>query len=169
MKVISISQPFASLKVKGFKVNETRTWPAPRSVIGQIVGIASTKTVKPVGHEFYADEKFAHYYTRTGMPPLEELPNGCLLGYGTLLDSVLMTEEYMDDVSEEEKTYGFWEEGFYAWQFINMVELPTPIPVRGAQGIWEWHGDLNAPREENPPARASEEGSPALRQHLRLV
>lgn len=169
MKVISISQPFASLKVKGFKIFETRTWPAPQAYIGKPMGIASTKTIKPVGHEFYADERFQHYYVRTGMPPLEELPNGQLLGYGTLDSVELMTEEFLEDVSEEEKSYGFWEVGYYAWRFTNMVELPHPIPIRGAQGVYDWHGDLNAPREEGEARPQGEEGAQALRQHLRVV
>lgn len=170
MKVISISQPFASLKAKGFKIFETRTWPAPKSCIGKPMGIASTKSVKPVGHEFYADESFQQYYIRTGMPPLDELPNGYLLGYG-ILDSVeLMTEEFLDDVSEEEKAYGFWDIGNYAWRFTSMVELKHPIPIRGAQGIYEWHGDLNASQvAQDPSGVHGKEETPPLRPHLRIV
>lgn len=155
MKVISIWQPFASLKVKGFKVFETRTWPAPRSVIGQTIGIASTKGIKQVQRAYLEDPVFARYYAGCGMPPLDELPCGYLLGTGTLDSCELMTPEFMEEVSDEEKAYGHWEEGNYAWRMTDMVELAHPIPIRGAQGLYDWNGVLPSDCETSISATAS--------------
>src|SRR5690606_4617732 len=112
-----------SLIVKGFKVCETRTWPAPASIIGQELGIASTKTVRPDAWAHVEMPEFQRFYEQTGLPPVEELVCGHLLG-SVIVDSVeLMTEEYLDDVSDEEKAYGWWNLGNYAWRLRNPREL----------------------------------------------
>lgn len=154
MKVISIWQPYANLIVQGFKVFETRTWAAPQSVIGQTIGIASTKTLNREQKALYEDSEFQRFYELTGHPDLKDLPFGYLLGTVTLDSVHLMTEEFMEDVSEEEKTYGWWVEGSYAWSVTNPVALKQPIVIRGAQGIYEWNGilpDETKEREEADP------------------
>lgn len=162
MKVISIWQPFASLAVKGFKTFETRTWPAPASIIGQTIGIASTKGLKPVQRAYFDDERFRQFYASTGMPPLEELPCGYLLGTVTIDESILMTEEFMDEVSDEEKAYGHWELGNYAWRLEPRISLEHPIPIRGAQGLYDWNGVLPDGSEtqvsETPAAQMADQG-----------
>jgi hypothetical protein len=83
---------------------------------------------------------------------------GFLLGT-VFLDSVdLMTPEMMDDVSDEEKAYGWWEENFYGWRITKPVEFEYPIPIRGRQGIYDWSGDsdalqkgCSAPDQTRPP------------------
>ena len=139
MKAISIWQPFATLIVTGCKIFETRTWPAPSPVIGQRIGIASTKTIKPEQRAHFADETFQMNYQRLGLPDkIEDLPHGFMLGT-VILDSVeLMTEGFLEEVSNEEKSYGWWREGFYAWRMISPELFSEPISVRGAQGIYEW-------------------------------
>jgi activating signal cointegrator 1 len=139
MRAISIWQPFATLIVKGDKIFETRTWAAPKSVIGQRIGIASTKTIKPEQRAHFADETFQTNYQRLLLPErIEDLPHGYMLGTA-ILDSVeLMTPEFIEEVSNEEQSYGWWQEGHYAWRMVSPEMFPRPIPVRGAQGIWEW-------------------------------
>jgi len=46
-----------------------------------------------------------------------------------------------ETVTEEEKLFGDWQSGRYAWELANVEELETPIPVKGAQGLWEWGAD----------------------------
>lgn len=151
MKTISIWQPFATLIVTGCKVFETRGWPAPTSVIGQRIGIASTKSILPAQRAHYEDPEFRRYYDPLGLGTLEELPKGYLLGTA-LLDSVeLMTPEFMEDVSREEKQYGWWDEGNYAWRLRRPRALQRPIPIRGKQGIFDWHGELPDEEEREAP------------------
>lgn len=140
MKAISIWQPFATLIVRGFKIFETRTWPPPASLIGQRIGIASTKSLRPEQRAHFADEDFQQCYQRLGLPErLEDLQHGFMLGTA-ILDSVeLMTEEFMEEVSAEEQHYGWWQEGFYAWRMVSPETFVKPMPVRGAQGLYEWN------------------------------
>lgn len=140
MKCISIWQPFASLIVKGCKVFETRTWAPPASLIGERIGIAATKNIVPGQRAHCADPEFQRYYEALGWPAFDQLPRGVLLGT-VLLDSFeVMTEEFMEDVSDEEKKYGWWQVGGYAWRLREPKELPYPIPIRGGQGFFDWRG-----------------------------
>lgn len=143
MKAISIWQPFSTLIVKGFKVFETRTWPAPKSVIGQRIGIASTKTLRPEQRAHFDSEEFQRHYERLGLPEsIAEFSHGFMLGT-VVVDSVeLMTEEFLEEVSLEEQAYGWWDEGNYAWRLTDPIEFDKPIAVRGAQGIYEWKNDV---------------------------
>lgn len=143
MKVISIWQPFASLIVKGYKVFETRGWAAPASVIGQHIGIASTKTIVPGQRAHCADEVFKGFYESLNLPSFEQLPRGYLLGTARLDSVELMTEEFIEEVSAEEQAYGWWSVGNYAWRLTDPVEFPHPIPIKGAQGLYDWKGHFH--------------------------
>lgn len=172
MKVISISQPFATLVVKGYKVFETRSWPAPASIIGETLGIASTKTVRPDARAHAEDPEFAQFYERLGLPALDELVCGHLLGTVTVDSCELMTEEFLEDVSREEKAYGWWQLGFYGWRLTHPRELKVPIAIRGAQGIYTWNGMIPSEEEEAAQTQADQAGSQRpqdIRRHLHVV
>lgn len=151
MKIISIWQPFAGLLVKGYKVFETRSWPAPAAVIGQTIGIASTKNLKPEQRAHFADPEFQNYYARLGLAEtLEEMPLGYLLGTVKLDSIELVTEEFLDDVSDEEQQYGWFNLGGYAWRMVDPVEFEHPIIIRGKQGIFDWEGQIPNAKEKRP-------------------
>lgn len=167
MKVFSVWQPFATLLVKGFKVYETRGWPAPKSVVGQRVGIAATKVIRPEQVAAFEDPVFQTFYQQTGLPSLKELQHGYLLGTAILESVEVVTEEFVAEISPEEYAYGWYHQGGYAWAMRDPIELANPIPIRGQQGIYEWSGDLgnqNQKREENPAQRPQD-----IRRLLRVV
>jgi hypothetical protein len=148
MKVISIWQPYATLVVEGFKFFETRTWAPPKSVIGQRIGIASTKNVVPAQRAEFNSENFQFFYEDLGLPALEELPMGYLLGT-VLLDSYeVITDDFLDDITAEEQAYGWYKLGGYAWRLKKPEKLAHPIPIRGAQGLYEWKGFDNGAQAE---------------------
>lgn len=142
MRVISVWQPFATLLVRGFKIFETRGWPAPQSVIGQRIGIASTKSIQGEQRTAMNDEDFAAHYQKLNLPPLENLPHGFLLGTAVLQAVVPMSEEFMEEVSDEEKAYGWWTPDRFAWRMVDPIALEIPIVIKGAQGIFQWNGVL---------------------------
>jgi hypothetical protein len=150
MKVLSIWQPFAGLIVKGYKTAETRTWAPPKSLIGQTIGIAATKTILPAQRAHFESEEFQQYYDLLGLPDrIEDMPLGYLLGTATLMGFDQMTEEVLEDTSEEEQAYGWWELDFFAWRLVDPIELKHPIPIRGRQGIYDWEGDLTDALQES--------------------
>jgi hypothetical protein len=136
MRVISLWQPYASLLVRGFKLNETRPFPCPPHIVGTRIGIASTKIVRPEQRDLVKDPTFSIYYEATGLPALDDLPHGCLLGSVFVHSSDIMTEDDLEDTTEEEQIFGDWKVGRYAWRCRDPEYLTEPVPVRGQQGIW---------------------------------
>jgi len=43
-------------------------------------------------------------------------------------------------IEGNERLFGDWTPGRYAWELQNVVMLPEPIPAKGAQGLWNWEG-----------------------------
>lgn len=155
MKCISVWQPFASLLVKGVKVVETRSWPAPRSIIGQRIGIAATKVITSAQKAHWADPEFRAHYERLNMPDLVDLPRGHLLGTVQITASEVMTEELLADVTAEEQAYGHWALGNYAWFAADPVEFARPIAIRGKQGLYDWKGDISELESSAQPRKAA--------------
>lgn len=138
MKVISIWQPYASLVVHNFKLSETRGWPAPASLIGAELGIASTKTIRHEQRALFEDLEFQKHYAPTGLPALDDLPHGKLLGVARVLACDFMTEEVIEDVTEEQRAFGDWRVGRWAWRLDVSKRFAEPIMVSGKQGLWEF-------------------------------
>ncbi len=136
MRVISLWQPYAQLLVQGFKLNETRPYTCPPHIVGTRIGIASTKVIRPDQRELVKDQVFSIYYEATGLPPLDNLLHGHLLGSVFVHSSDLITEEDLEDVTEEEQIFGDWRPGRYAWRCRDPEYLTEPVPVSGQQGIW---------------------------------
>lgn len=155
MKVISVWQPYASLAAHGFKLFETRGWPAPKSVIGQVIGIASTKRITPEQRDAMADPAFREYYDQTGLPELDELAHGYLLGTALLHSCELITPDWIDDVTDEEKLFGWWNgESRYGWRLRHAKPLEHPIPIVGKQGLFDWRG-FDEPHQETQAQSAA--------------
>lgn len=139
MKVISIWQPFASLVIEGHKFVETRSWPAPKSILKTTIGIAATKNITPDQRAAVQDNTFARYYAETGLPALDELPRGCILGTVYLHSCDLITEADLEEVTEEEQAFGWWTPGRYAWRLRYPQKYKYPILARGQQGVWDFN------------------------------
>lgn len=162
LSCVSLWQPYASLAILGHKGVETRPFPAPASLIGQRLGIASTKQLKPVQFTAFGDPKFQQHYQSSGLGVLEELPLGVLLGTAIVESCVLMTEELIAAQTEQELAYGWWTPGRFAWFLCQPEVWETPVPVRGMQGLWNWAGE-RPPQDKD---RARQEGPTEGRCHL---
>lgn len=134
MKALSLWQPWASLVIDGRKKIETRSWCAPKWLIGQNIAIHATKK---------ADWPTARSW---GYGP--EMPTGAILGIVKLEKCEQFTEQFQRKVMlYPEGQYGDFEPGRWGW-FLTVVEkFTTAYPQRGAQGIFNW---------ERPMARGDE-------------
>lgn len=138
MRCISVWNPYATLIVRGFKKFETKPGPVPSTIMGERIGIASTKIEKPGQRAIFNNPKFCEYYKATGLPRFSKLNHGYLLGTVQIVSSVLITEDVLKDVGEEEQLYGWWRDGRYAWGLAEPEFFDEPIPVRGGQNIWTY-------------------------------
>ena len=168
MKVISIWQPWAHLIVHGCKFFETRTWAPPKAVIGQRIGIAATKNVLPKQMAAFNDEEFQFFWQMLeDVPDFHDLPKGYLLGTVVLDSFEAIDEEFLADITREERAYGWFKEGGYAWRLKHPEVLEHPIPIKGAQGLFEWRGFENGAQAQGA-AHGRPERTTDLRPHLSL-
>ena len=130
MKVLSLTEPFASLIKEKKKLVETRSW--------------KTK---------YRGELYIHA-SLTKMPKttlerkeLMSLVQDIPLNYGyiickcKLVDCIYMTKEYARNMKKnnyEEYICGIYEEGRYAWILEDIEPLKEKIETKGHLGVWHY-------------------------------
>ncbi len=155
---LTVQQPYASLIVRGIKHYETRTWKVPSRLIGETIAIHAAKSgklIKVVGESCLVRpdsgipaetlDKLMHF---TLSSPKIFLPAGQVLGLVKVVDCLEITPELLAQISQEEKSIGYWELGNYAWQLQVLADFGDETPfdesrttntlVRGQQGLWKW-------------------------------
>ena len=126
MKVLSIKEPFATLIKDDVKIYETRSWKT--NYRGEIYIHASKTMSKSENVE-------------KAMPYLKsELNPGCILCKCNLVDCILMDEDFISyiETKTNEKDYGDYRLGRYAWELEIIEVLKIPISVKGRLGIWNY-------------------------------
>lgn len=143
MKAITIWQPWASLLVSGRKRYETRSWAT--TYHGPIAIHAAKRPVRRTIDALVADsdgngwstlEELDSLFIRPGA--LDQLPTGAVVGTAILTRCNLITEDFLAKLTPMERALGDFSLGRYAWEFHAMVPVDPPIPVKGAQGLWNW-------------------------------
>ena len=139
MKALSIWQPWASLIISGKKKIETRSWPAPYSIRGTRIAIASTKSIRAEQRRAAAEDTFRLHYAGTGLPAMEDLPMGCVLGTVVVEDCREIDPEFMQELDEQEDAFGWYDPGRFAWFLRAPEPMAMPVAARGGQGLWNWY------------------------------
>lgn len=131
MKVLSLTEPYATLIVKGIKTIETRSWKT--NYRGELFIHASGKNI--------AKEFLINDYVVSLIDGLN-MNYGNIICRGNLVDCVYMDEKFLNSIKEDEKEFklGLYELGRYAWIFEN-VEPIYPIPAKGQLNIWNYDGN----------------------------
>lgn len=130
MKVLSLTEPFATLIKEKKKVVEIRSWKT--NYRGPLYIHASmTKIAK------------SDLENKELMSLVEnkEMNFGYIICKSTLVDCVYMTEEYINKIKEndyQEYVCGDYSVGRYAWILENVEVLDKPIPVKGHLGVWNY-------------------------------
>lgn len=134
MKAISLWEPWATAIAIGAKSIETRGWHT--SYRGPLA-IHAAKT-KEHGVIIY-DSEVRPIFATSGIMQISDLAFGCVVATCTL-KACWQTEHVVGGISEQEKLFGNYARGRFAWVLEEVRRLPTPIPARGAQGFWDWDG-----------------------------
>lgn len=143
MKALTIWQPYASLIAIKAKRYETRSWPtkyrgplaihAAAKNPAEVFKILDTdifelieKALEPEG-----DKNISRLRVKC-------LPTGKLIATARLTDCILITEDFAASVSPEERAFGDWTPGRYAWK-LEEVEILASFPdIKGKQGLWNF-------------------------------
>lgn len=125
-KCISLWQPWATLLVRGFKKNETRSWPLNHR--GRTLIHAAKRWTREQAR-LCASWPFNEY-----LDIRETLPLGCLVG---VVDFARVDPVHECGVAfhSHEWHFGDYSPGRWVWQTSDRIEFTFPIPHRGAQGV----------------------------------
>lgn len=148
MKALTLTQPWASLVNIGSKHVETRGWRTDYR--GPLVIHSSARY--PAWCRALARE----YYFRQGLgcSDPDDLPRGVGLCVVTLLACVKTTEIDKLNILEpqtgfslapNEITYGDFQPGRWAWALQLQYPFKTPVPAKGALGLWNWESEVYQP------------------------
>lgn len=130
MKVLTLTQPWATLVAMGAKRVETRSWST--SYRGDLA-IHAAKGFPRDCIDLCFTEPFRQWLK--GMPP-KELPRGEIICVARLQD-VVPTTNVLTWISDEERAFGNYAAGRFAWVFgARAVPLELAIACRGALGLW---------------------------------
>lgn len=149
MRAISLWQPWATLCVIGAKRIETRHWSTPYR---GLLAIHAAKRWTAEEKAFAASPVFADALNGRGFNPAS-LPLGAVVGTVNLVD-VVRTEKVRDSISAEERAFGNFSDGRYAWLLETPALFDVPFPMKGAQGFFEWEPPES--RAPEPPAQAAD-------------
>ena len=130
MKVLSLTEPYATLIKEGKKKIETRSWKT--SYRGELYIHASSTHIPSVSKN---------------NKELMDLVKGSSLNFGNiickckLVNCIEMTKEYVEDIEKnnyQEYICGGYKEGRYAWILENIQALDKPIKAKGHLSIWNY-------------------------------
>lgn len=127
MKVLSITEPYATLIKDGIKKIETRSWKT--NYRGKLyIHASSTKIPKE-----YREKK-----DLMKLVNINELNFGNIICSCDLVDCIEMTDEFIEKIKKNKNEYicGDYANGRYAWILENIEVLDKPIPAKGHLGIW---------------------------------
>jgi hypothetical protein len=130
MKVLSVRQPWAELLVIGAKEYETRT--RLTNYRGQLL-IHATKRFDFSDLELcYQDRHFNKY-----VPDPTKLITGAIIGMVDLVDCHKVESIY-DQLSPQERAFGNYRDGRFAWEVFNPIKFELPfLNIPGQLGLWE--------------------------------
>lgn len=117
----------------GIKTIETRSWGTQYR--GPILIHAS---LGKAGNIFADEIPFKKY-----IPDFRNLPFGAIIGQATISDVIKvedlgMNDELINRLTMEEKAFGDYSKGRYAWILEEPEQFNKPIPARGTLSIWEY-------------------------------
>jgi len=131
MKVLTLTQPWASLVAIGAKQLETRSWST--SYRGQLA-IHAAKGFPNWAQMTCYEEPFRTTLRGSGAvgnpPQVANLPRGVIIAVCKLVDVRRITSTNVPN--EPERSFGDYTVGRYMWLLEDVQMLETPVPAKGA-------------------------------------
>jgi hypothetical protein len=133
----------------GAKHIETRSWAAPRHLIGKELAIHATakwdrETLHCIAFDNGCWESIRRAIGRAGYKAIGELPLGSVVAV-VRLTSCERTEHLRTRDLQGEQDFGDFTPWRYGWVTELVERIEPAIPARGAQGIWAWERPEAAP------------------------
>jgi activating signal cointegrator 1 len=157
-KVLTLTQPWASLIACGAKQVETRSWKtdyrgpilihAAQGFPAEAKEYARTPEVSRLlglPHPDLGEDPNLSEVTRTlGLPypqrlrdPTILLPRGEIVATATLTDILSTDSVLIGLLSDQEISFGDYTTGRWAWYLSDVRPVDPPVPAKGRLGLWE--------------------------------
>lgn len=141
MKALSVQQPWASLIGCGAKRYETRSWATSyRGPLAIHASAGFPRRARALLDDAACARALARVLAPSGSPSAAALPLGCVIAIAMLADCV-PTVPLADGLQPEERAFGDYAPGRWAWRLEGVCLLPEPVPARGRLGLWQWQAD----------------------------
>lgn len=144
MKALTLIRPWAAAVAHLGKNVENRTWRPPSALIGQRFAIHAGVKVDALALRLIDLGQLEH-----GLPVLPDAgPQGviCTVRLAAVFSAAGVFSR--DECKAIERKYGAgffrWWFGPVGWVLADVRTLATPIPCRGAQGLWTLPADVEA-------------------------
>lgn len=163
MKGLTVLQPWASLIAVGEKKIETRSW---STAYRGLLAIHAGKRFPDAERLLCAREPFfsalyqhnlvtARGYAPNQMLDTTDLPLGAIVAVCELTACQPTNHIYAEGIlvgwhnqagdwqlTSNERAFGDYSRDRFAWLLANLRTLETPIPCKGAQGLWDVPPDI---------------------------
>lgn len=169
LKALSLHQPWASDiaaaavdRARG-KTIETRGWTTSHR---GLLAIHAAKQLKDEQRDACREEPHKTALELVGVG-IETMPLGSIVAVA-ILESVVPTVS-VGEISDVEVRFGNYGPDRFAWRLSEIVRLETPVPCKGAQGIFDVPAEvleqlrqqLVKPADQPAPEQAAVEPAPA--------
>jgi hypothetical protein len=138
MKALTLWQPWASAIAAGLKLIETRHWPTKYR--GPLA-IAATKVTPSPFDKFFLSLPSCEMeaFEKIGIALESQLPRSAIVCKCRLVDCVPMTPEFLAGVNGDEREWGIYAPGRWAWLLADVVPCLPAIPIkRCGRTLWNW-------------------------------
>lgn len=132
MKVLSLTEPYATLIKDGKKKIETRSWKT--NYRGKLY-IHSSSTKMP--------NEYKNNKDLMSLVDIDKLNYGNIICSCELVDCIEMTNKFIEKVRQNKNEYisGEYAEGRYAWILKDIQVLDKPIKAKGQLNVWDYHDE----------------------------
>lgn len=135
---LSLTRPWPMAFIRGpvqlQKRVENRDWKPPAALVGCHVALHSAKSWDESAREFIADVLGIEIPGRKDFPHSQIIAVCRLSGFvADLTARASLRDPTPDTLSAEQQGWYF---GPYGWTLEDLVELPEPVPCKGALGLW---------------------------------
>lgn len=143
MKALTLIEPWASLVAHGLKKIETRSWSTPYR---GPVAIHAGRNRDAIRTGRYVGQLFEE----AGIPvpawwmAADQYPLGCIVAVARLDSCFRMEANSIAEQTRQERAFGGWCVGRYAFVLKDVRRVAEPVPVRGALGLWDLPQDVAA-------------------------
>ena len=134
MKAITIHEPYASLIIMGIKRFETRGWST--NLRGSLAIHAARQEMTQEGKKVAEKYDITPQYGK--VLGVVEIINCFKCQSDNLLSSSESRAQWIIGEESEEKEFGWFTVGRFAWQMKVLEKFEIPIPAKGQQRFWTW-------------------------------